>query len=66
MSHESNGTCGSCNHFGDGISPHQLVQIRVDPKTSPDSLSPCSAPRNAAIHLSVGPNSGCDAWTPAA
>ena len=66
MTNESHGTCGSCNHFGEGVPEQQLVQIRVNPGISPDTLSPCSAPQNAAIHLSVGPNSGCDAWTPAA
>ena len=66
MSNQSHGTCGSCNFFGEGVPEQQLVQIRVNPGASPDTLSPCSAPRNAEIHLSVGPNSGCDAWTPAA
>ena len=66
MSNESHGTCGSCNHFGEGVPQNQLVQIRVNSENAPEILSLCSAPRNAEIHLSVGPNSGCDAWTPAA
>ncbi len=66
MNDTSQGNCGSCDHFGSGIADGQLVQIRVNPESSPNTLSLCRAPRNAAIHLSVGPTSGCDAWTPAA
>ena len=66
MRNQSPGICGSCNYFGDGVSEQKLVQIRVNPGSSPDILSLCAAPQNAGIHLSVGPNSGCDAWIPAA
>ena len=66
MMNESNGNCGSCDYFGQGVPQHELVQIRVNPNAAPETVSLCSAPRNADIHLSVGPNSGCDAWTPAA
>ena len=66
MSNDTHGTCGSCGHFGEGVPQQQLVQIRLNPEAGPEVTSPCAAPRNAEIHLSVGPKSGCDAWTPAA
>ncbi len=66
MSDQKNGTCGSCEHFGAGIDHQQLIEIRVNPESAPETFSPCAAPRNAEIHLSVGPRAGCDAWKPAA
>ena len=60
------GTCGNCEFFGDGIPAQQLVQIRVNPEASAEVVAGCKAPSNAAIHLRVGPTSGCDSWKPAA
>ncbi|MDG1360492.1 MAG: hypothetical protein P8J88_11640 [Phycisphaerales bacterium] len=66
MSSNDHATCGTCDYFGDGIEQQQLVEIRINPESAPEAFSPCAAPRNAEIHLSVGPRAGCDAWKPAA
>lgn len=66
MSDHDNGTCGTCEHFGDGIPNQQLVQVRVNPEASSEIVAGCKAPSNAAIHLQVNTTSRCDAWTPAA
>ena len=66
MSSNDHGTCGTCDYFGDGIEQQQLIQIRINPESAPEAFSACAAPRNAEIHLSVGPRAGCDAWKPAA
>ena len=66
MNNHENASCGTCNHFGDGISAHQLVQIRVNPEASATVIAGCKAPVNAALHLQVNPTSHCDGWSPVA
>ena len=66
MSSNHPATCGTCDYFGNGIEQQQLIEIRINPETAPEAFSTCAAPRNAEIHLSVGPRAGCDAWKPAA
>jgi hypothetical protein len=61
------GQCGLCSHFGEVHSQAAvLISIRTT-KQAPESLvDSCGLPKNAALHLKVTPNSGCDGFQPAA
>ncbi|MBG80028.1 MAG: hypothetical protein CMJ39_04860 [Phycisphaerae bacterium] len=64
MSHNNEGHCGSCAHFGDGIPSEQLVQIRINSQDS-GVVGGCDHPENSSHHLMVSPISSCDRYTPA-
>ena len=65
MPNRENGTCGSCEYYGDGIPATKLVQIRVNPASASEVIAGCKAPSNAALHLQVGPTASCGSWQPA-
>lgn len=66
MSKHANASCGTCNHFGEGIPKQELVQIRINPEAAATVIAGCNAPDNAARHLQVNPTSHCDGWSPVA
>ena len=58
------GHCGSCMHFGEGIPREQLVQIRVDSRAPRDVIGGCGHPATAPLHLKVSVLGSCDGFTP--
>ena len=66
MTHNGNGQCGSCAHFGNELPQEKLVQVRVNLDDSADVIAGCGAPSNASLHLKVSALGSCDAYAPAA
>lgn len=62
----SNGQCGTCSHFGDGIPEEKLVQLRVNKKSDEEIVAGCDHPNNSDIHLRVAVVGSCDGYSPAA
>ena len=62
----SNGQCGTCAHFGKGISDDRLVQIRIAKESSEELVAGCDHPSNSGLHLQVAVVGSCDGFTPAA
>ena len=58
----TDGQCGSCKHFGDGIPQDQLVQIRVNHTASDGTVAGCDLASNASMHLQVSPIGSCDGF----
>ena len=62
MLHISDGQCGSCKHFGEGIPQEQLVQIRVNNTADDGTVAGCDLASNASLHLKVSPIGSCDGY----
>ena len=58
----SDGQCGSCMHFGDGMPQEQLVQIRVHGTAEHGTVAGCDLAANASMHLKVSPIGSCDGY----
>ena len=58
------GHCGSCLHFGEGIPREQLVQIRINNEAPDDVIGGCGHPATASLHLRVSMLGSCDGFTP--
>ena len=58
----TDGQCGTCKHFGEGMPAEQLVQIRIN-HTADDTLTAgCDLASNATLHLRVSPIGSCDGY----
>ena len=60
----TDGQCGSCTYFGDGVESQQLVQIRVNHEADEAVTGGCGLPANASLHLLVSPIGTCDGYAP--
>lgn len=62
----SNGQCGTCSHFGDGIPEDKLFQIRISKQSDDEVVAGCDHPSNSNLHLRVAAVGSCDGFVPVA